>query len=350
MAKAQIGEFVGEVVDLFCGVGALSHGFLKAGFDVRAGYDIDANCRYAFETNNKSKFIEADVAKLSADEIRTNFSGKLPTVVAGCAPCQPFSTYKQRYSTDPQWLLVPRFAEIASEVRPDYVTMENVPRLLDYGNVFNTFVKTLEAAGYLVWYDIIDCSEYAVPQRRRRLVVVASLTRKISGLHKTRGAPKTVRDAIGTLPPIEAGESDEKDRLHVSSSLSPLNLKRIKHSTPGGTWRDWPKTLIAECHQRDSGKTYPSVYGRMKWDEPAPTITTQSFGFGNGRFGHPQQNRGISLREAAILQSFPKGYRFIQSSEKVRFKEVGRWIGNAVPVKLGQAIAKTIASHLRNNQ
>lgn len=134
--------------------------------------------------------------------------------------------------------------------------------------------------------------------------------------------------------------------MHVTSTLSNTNLKRIKASTPGGTWRDWPKHLVAECHKAASGRTYPGVYGRMEWDKPAPTMTTQCYGFGNGRFGHPEQDRAISLREAAILQSFPRSYAFVPSDGDVNFKVLGRLIGNAVPVDLGRAIARSITQHL----
>ena len=119
----------------------------------------------------------------------------------------------------------------------------------------------------------------------------------------------------------------------------------MKASRPGGTWRDWPKSLVAECHRGETGKTYPAVYGRMEWDKPAPTMTTQCFGFGNGRFGHPEQNRAISLREAARLQGFPPSYKFVPPIKKVEFTPIGRLIGNAVPVDLGRAIARSILDH-----
>lgn len=128
--------------------------------------------------------------------------------------------------------------------------------------------------------------------------------------------------------------------------MSEINLKRIRASKPGGTWRDWPKKLVADCHKEGSGKTYPSVYGRMEWNKPAPTMTTQCYGYGNGRFGHPEQDRAISLREAAVIQGFPRDYKFIERGASVEFRTLGRMIGNAVPVGLGQAIAKSIKAHL----
>lgn len=335
-----------EVVDLFCGVGALSHGLKLAGCKIIAGYDVDERCKFAFEQNNGGTFFKRDVGKMSAYEIMGHFSGNAPSILAGCAPCQPFSSYKQRYAEDPQWGLVTKFAELAAEVQPDFVTMENVPALMRYkdGEVFRAFKRILNEAGYPVRSIIAKCELFGIPQNRRRLVVVAAHKQKVGRLQPAANVGKTVRDAIEHLPPIAAGQAWADDSLHVASSLSALNLKRIKHARPGGTWRDWPEELRARCHRRVSGQTYPGVYARMEWDKPSPTMTTQCFGFGNGRFGHPDQDRAISLREAAILQSFPPEYQFLPSGEQPKMKEVGRWIGNAVPVELGRAIGKTIIS------
>ena len=342
--KSSCREFKGEVVDLFCGVGALSHGLKLSGFKIIAGYDVDERCKYAFEKNNDGRFFSGDVAELKAAEIRSHFSGGGPSVLAGCAPCQPFSSYKHRYAEDPKWNLVNKFAQLAVEVQPDFVTMENVPALLKYkdGKIFSDFCKCLSKGGYQVEHYIAKCEEFGVPQKRRRLVVLASRHAKLSPLSPTHSKMKSVRDAIGDLPPIAAGESHENDILHVSAGLTDINLKRIRASKQGGTWRDWPEDLVALCHRKPSGQTYPGVYARMSWDGPSPTMTTQCFGYGNGRFGHPEQDRAISLREAAILQSFPPGYMFLPPSDKPKLTEVGRWIGNAVPVKLAEAIGNVL--------
>jgi DNA (cytosine-5)-methyltransferase 1 len=339
-------NIVPEVVDLFCGVGALSHGLKLAGCKILAGYDVDERCKFAFEKNNGGKFYKRDVGKMSAYEIMGHYSGNAPSVLAGCAPCQPFSSYKQRYAEDPQWGLVTKFANLAAEVQPDFVTMENVPALLRYkdGSVFREFKDILNQAGYPLRTAIVKCELFGVPQKRRRLVVVAAHQRKIGRLVASENVGLTVRKAIEHLPTLAAGETCPTDLLHVASSLSDLNMKRMLAAKPGGTWRDWPETLRADCHRKATGKTYPGVYARMEWDKPAPTMTTQCFGFGNGRFGHPQQNRAITLREAAILQSFPDDYQFLPSHENPSMKEVGRWIGNAVPVQLGRAIGISIIS------
>ncbi len=336
-------KIVGEVVDLFCGVGGISNGFKRAGFDIRAGYDVDESCRYAFETNNNSRFVNRDVGSVTADEIKKRFSGTRPTVLVGCAPCQPFSTYKKAQSDD-RWELLNKFAELAVEVNPDYITMENVAGVLEYksGSVFKSFLNMLSSQ-YQCSANVVDCSEFGVPQKRKRLVVIGSKKGKLELSNCNTSAVKTVKDAISALPNLQAGETNADDPLHRCSQLAAINLERIRHSEPGGTWRDWPTELVAECHRTTRGKGYGGVYGRMSWDKPAPTMTTQCYGYGNGRFGHPEQDRAISLREAAILQSFPEDYKFFEGEKFPGFKTVGRWIGNAVPVVLAEKIAETIS-------
>lgn len=335
-------------VDLFCGAGGLTHGFVLEGLPVVAGIDMDPACRYPYATNNKAHFLERDISKVTAGEVKGLFGKAEFTVLAGCAPCQPFSTYAHRYELDGKdgkWGLLYEFARLAEGTDPDVITMENVPTVAKHA-VFHDFVESLKQLGYTVWYDVVDSSKYGVPQLRRRMVLFASKHGEIKMIPPTHERPKTVRQAIGRLRALTAGETAPRDRLHASSGLSSKNLERIRASRPGGTWRDWPQHLVSECHKADSGKTYPGVYGRMSWNQPAPTMTTQCYGFGNGRFGHPDQDRAISLREAAILQSFPRNYAFVPPSGEVNFSTLGRLIGNAVPVELGRAIARTIRQHL----
>jgi DNA (cytosine-5)-methyltransferase 1 len=156
----------------------------------------------------------------------------------------------------------------------------------------------------------------------------------------------TVKDAIGMLPKIRAGQMHRSDPIHRASALSASNMKRIKASRPAGTWRDWPKHLVLPCHRKASGSGYPSVYGRMAWDDKAPTITTLAYNYGSGRFGHPNQDRAISLREAAILQTFPRRYAFVEPKSDVNVRVLGRLIGNAVPVTLARVIGRSISAHL----
>lgn len=335
-------------VDLFCGAGGLTHGFVLEGLPVAAGIDLDPACRFPYETNNNARFEERDIAKVTPAELKALFGDAKLTVLAGCAPCQPFSSYAQRYELngeDGKWGLLYEFARLAKGTRPDIVTMENVPSVAKH-IVFRDFVDTLARLGYEVWHDVVDSSLYGVPQVRRRMVLLASRHGSIEMIEPTHDKPRTVRQSIGRLRPLLAGEAAPRDRLHAASTLSDRNLQRIRASKPGGTWRDWPQHLVNACHKADTGRTYPGVYGRMEWDKPAPTMTTQCYGFGNGRFGHPEQDRGISLREAAILQSFPRNYAFVPDGGEVNFTALGRLIGNAVPVDLGRAIAKSIRTHV----
>jgi DNA (cytosine-5)-methyltransferase 1 len=224
--------------------------------------------------------------------------------------------------------------------------MENVPQLIHH----KVFLKLLDSFnGYHVWWEIIECVKLGIPQTRKRLVLLASRLGPVNlEIPRANGTDRkpTVREAISSLLVLRAGESDPGDPLHSACRLSDLNLRRIRASRPGGTWREWNKSLLAKCHRKYSGETYPSVYGRMEWDEPSPTITTQCFGYGNGRFGHPEQDRAITLREAALLQTFPRSYRFLPDGAKVRYNVLGRLIGNAVPVQIGEIVAKSLVSHV----
>ena len=226
------------------------------------------------------------------------------------------------------------------------------PRLLEFqgGAIFRDFVARLKAAGYKIAHEIAFLPDYGVPQSRSRLILLASRHGEIELPRPVRKPDQymTVDDAISALPKLEAGETDADDPLHQASQLSPLNMERIRASKPGGSWGDWDPSLVADCHKTERGKTYRAVYGRMRADMPAPTITTQFYGFGNGRFGHPTQDRGLSLREGALLQSFPPDYAFVKPGEKVYFTQLGRMIGNAVPVQLSRAIARSIKRHIRD--
>lgn len=351
-APGVVARPVASVVDLFCGAGALSHGFVQEGFSIACGYDVDEACRYPFEANNDAPFVRRDVAAIDAEDLARGFETNLPQVLVGCAPCQPFSRYSQGRE-DPKWKLLKDFARLVVAVSPDVLSMENVPQLTTFngGDVFGEFVERLATAGYRVKWMIADCRDYGVPQTRLRLVLIASrLGDPI--LPTPTHAPEhhlTVRDAIGDMRPLEAGEVDARDCLHRTSLMSKLNLGRIKASTPSGTWRDWDEALVTDCHKRQTGKGYSSVYGRMAWDRSSPTITTQFYGFGNGRFGHPEQDRAISLREGAILQTFPCDYAFTRQDGPVIFKNIGRMIGNAVPVALARAIARALRTHLEES-
>lgn len=341
------------VVDLFCGIGGLSHGFRRVGFRVSAGIDVDGTCQHAFETNNHARFIAKSIEAVSATDVAGLYQEGERRILIGCAPCAPFSSYtpeaKKRQTE--KWGLVEVFADRILAVQPEIVSMENVPRLasFDQGRVINRFINRLKEH-YQVSTTVVDCSRYGVPQRRSRFVLLAS---KLGRLELETAAAEeklpTVREAIGSMRAIGHGEVDPQDRLHAAPRLSARNMERIRASLPGGSWEDWPDDLVAECHKRATGKWYRNVYGRMEWDKPAHTITGGCFSFGRGRFGHPSQDRAISLREAAMLQTFPKDYDFVHQDEPVHFETVGRHIGNAVPVALGEAIARSIARQIESS-
>jgi DNA (cytosine-5)-methyltransferase 1 len=341
-------------IDLFCGIGGLSYGFKKVGISIKAGVDIDGSCQYAFEKNCNSKFINKDILEVTGDELNALYSKNDIKVLVGCAPCQPFSSYSYKNDTqkDNRWKLLEEFSRLITEVKPDIVSMENVPTLLNFKQapVFLDFVNNLKQRGYFVCYKVVYAPDYGIPQKRKRLVLLASKKGEIKLLPPTHLPENyvSVKDAIGDLDKIKSGETSKNDFLHRASKLSEKNLKRIKQSKPGGSWkRDWDDELKLECHKNEKGKSYVSIYGRMKWDEPSPTMTTLCTGIGNGRFGHPEQDRSITLREASIFQSFPKNYKFVDKPENLRVGQLSRHIGNAVPPKLGEVIGQSIIEHLK---
>lgn len=341
-----------DAVDLFCGAGGLSYGLQKTGISVRGGVDFDPRCEVPFTANIQgAKFYLEDITKSDADKLSKLYRKKSLRLLAGCAPCQPFSNLRNgtnKLKSD-KWPLLNEFSRLVSQIRPDFVTMENVPQL-KVQSIFLDFVENLKHNGYQVSARVVDAAEYGVPQRRKRLVLLASLHGPIRLLspEEIGAKQKTVRDAIGQLPEVKAGETHQSDPLHKARALSSLNLDRIRASQPGGTWEDWPDHLKLECHKKDSGATFKSVYGRMQWDLPAGTITTQSTNLGTGRFGHPHQDRALSLREIAILQSFPADYIFTSNDSDIEFTPLGRLIGNAVPVDLGYAVGRSISQHANN--
>lgn len=339
-----------KAVDLFCGIGGLTKGFENVGIPVVIGIDSDDSCRYAYEKNTKSMFLHTPIEELDINVIQTCFRESNVSILIGCAPCQPFSNYSLRYNKngmkDEKWKLINHFLDVIQQSKPHIISMENVPQL-EKQMIFKKFVSSLKDLGYHVSYSIVNCVDYGVPQKRKRLVLLASLYGPIDLIPQTHKKPVTVRESIGTLQSIESGEQSVDDPFHIASKLSDINLRRIQQSRPGGTWKDWDIELLLPCHKKETGKGYKSVYGRMDWNEPAPTITTQFYGYGNGRFGHPSQDRALSLREGALLQSFPKDYDFGLGYTKFNMRKVGTHIGNAVPVKLAEAIGLSILNHLQ---
>ncbi len=339
-----------EVVDIFCGAGGLTHGFQQSGLKVKAGIDSDLTCKYAYEHNNNAKFIHIDIRELKPVTALQLFDSESIKILAGCAPCQPFSSHTLKYklgNKDSRWNLINYFEDIVLQVSPDIVTIENVPRL-SKESIFSEFVANLDKQGYKVWWGNIRCAQYGIPQSRIRLVLLASKLGAISLIPSTHEREQYIKaqDVIADLPPIKAGNVDNNDHLHRAAGLTDINLKRIRQSVPGGSWKTWDKELMLQCHKRQSGRSYVSIYGRMSWGELAPTITTQFYNIGTGRFGHPEQDRALSLREGALLQTFPLDYQFYDSQKPLPLSVTARHIGNAVPVRLGYIIGKSIIEHL----
>ena len=222
------------IIDLFCGIGGLSQGFVKEGFNVIAGFDIDNTCKYAYEINNRAVFISKNISDVTKEDINKLYKDTKIKILVGCAPCQPFSSYSFKNKKEDsgereteKWKLLYEFSRLIKEVNPDIVSMENVPQLLNFKKapVFSDFLKILEEMGYFVHYEIVNCPEYGIPQHRKRLVLLASKFGNIKLIDKTHSKDNyvTVRDVIGQLPVIKDGEYNELDRLHYARNLDILN-------------------------------------------------------------------------------------------------------------------------------
>jgi len=318
--------------------------------------DHDADAKASFKANFPDVHFEfADIRKVDIEAIRLRVEMDRPNPVlfSGCAPCQPFTkqnTKRPKFAQDERVPLLTHFVSLVEACRPDVLFVENVPGLqkLDRTNqLFGNFLKRLDAAGYKADYQPIVLAKYGIPQSRRRLVLVGSCHGAIRLPDEThgQGTPNeryaTVRDRIAHLPPIRAGEEHNDVPNHRAANLSPRNLERIRATPEGGGNRDWPEHLQLPCHKDFSG--YSDVYGRMSWNTPASGLTTRCISYSNGRFGHPEQDRAISVREAACLQTFPEDFVF-----KGSMNSMSRQIGNAVPVRLAEVMGHRFIKHLKD--
>ena len=342
-----------QAIDLFCGVGGLTCGLIQAGINVVAGFDLDPTCQYAYEHNNHVPYHIRNVREVLGGELNKLYNDNTTRVLVGCAPCQPFSQMRFKMGraniNDEKYNLLLEFGRLIEETHPDVISMENVPQIRET-DVYREFIALLERNHYRYNAQVVYCPNYGIPQTRRRFVLVGSQLGQIELIAPTHNPQNVhVRDFIADLPALEAGAVNPDDPLHRSSALSQINLQRIRASVPGGTWHDWPEELRCACHKKDSGTTYASVYGRMTWEQIGPTITTQFYNYGTGRFGHPQQDRALSLREGAILQTFPRDYDFVDPERGFVMRDISRHIGNAVPVRLGQVIGLSIIGHLQEH-
>ncbi|WP_081534463.1 DNA cytosine methyltransferase [Rhodovulum sp. P5] len=339
-----------DVFDFFSGCGGTSKGFELAGLRPVFALDFDEASSETFRCNFPDvEFYLSDITQFDSRILRDLIDRKNLTLFCGCAPCQPFTrqnTRKPESQVDPRRSLLTYFGALVARYLPDYVFVENVPGMqrIKGNSTLNRFSSNLDKLGYSSRIGIVESQGYGVPQRRRRLVLLATRHGSISFPRETHGSElekpyATVRDWISDFPPIAAGETHPDIPNHQAANLSEINLKRIMATPPEGSRSDWPEELHLDCHKSGySGHT--DVYGRMRWDGPATGLTTRCISLSNGRFGHPEQNRAISIREAASLQTFPTDFRFFGS-----LGSQAKQIGNAVPVLLAKTFGAQIADH-----
>ncbi len=338
-------------VDLFCGAGGITLGMRRVGIDVRLGVDRDIRFQKTYEVNNpKSRFLSVDISKLTGREILEliDIKNNEEFILAACAPCQPFSAHNKknvfRGYHDDRGNLLSEVSRIIEELKrkPDFVFVENVPGLGDMRYpVFEQFEDVLYRLQYTCVSDTVDAARYGVPQHRKRFILMGKKgITHLSFPDTTHGPNKEQYETVGNylrgLPPIKAGGKSPAVPNHSCRNLSELNLKRIRAiPKDGGSRISFSKELVLKCHT-DESAGHKDVYGRMSWDRPAPTITTRCICLSNGRFGHPTQDRAISVREAARLQTFPDNYIFYGTSLDSQAAQ----IGNAVPVKLAEVFIR----------
>lgn len=333
-------------IDLFSGVGGLTQGLKKAGFKTSYALEIDEIASKAYKLNHKrTKVITEDIRKVDIQEIKNGLKGKTIHLLAGCPPCQGFSSIRRLNKSKPvkdnRNELINEYVRFIEELMPYTFMMENVPGLaLDRS--FNKAKKTLKKLGYYVDHQVVNVKDYGVPQNRKRLVMVGS---RLGPLKVAEPINKkvTVRRTIGNLPLPE--ETD--DTLH---KLFPIHkpeiyqlIKDIPHN--GGSRKDLGKDRQLKCHQKEN-VGFNDVYGRLRWDDYSTTITGGCLNPSKGRFLHPDQDRCISAREAALLQSFPKNYKFLEDAPK---SSIALMIGNALPPRFSYYQSKNIKKHLKEN-
>ncbi len=329
-------------VDLFCGAGGLTCGLKRAGIKVALGIDKE-NYKKTYEKNNRgSVFLQAGIEDISGEGLLTKLALKKDEklLLAACAPCQPFSLQNKNrheaHKKDKRTNLLREVIRLISEMKrkPDYIFAENVPGI-EENDVFVEFRDYLYSLYYSVSSRVVNAADFGTPQNRKRLILIAAKEGHLEFPKKTHGdglRPHiTVRDALTGLPPLKPGGQSAIYPNHQTRNLAPINVKRIKAiPKDGGSRHSLSASLVLECHKK--ANVHGDVYGRMAWDKPAPTITTRCCSISNGRFGHPSQDRAISVREAARLQGFPDNYIFYGSGIESEAKQVG----NAVPVPLAE--------------
>lgn len=345
-------------IDLFSGGGGLSLGLKQAGFLVSAAVEIDAVASTTYEKNHsKTILFSKDIRLISGAELLATSPTNKIDLIAACPPCQSFSSLTSKYSKkDSRDELINEFARIVKEILPQTIMMENVPGLTKKGkHLFDPVIEEFRLMGYHIDYKLLEVADYGIPQRRKRLVVLGSLNGTISIPPPSHGEVTTsrkikpwvtVREALAGLPaPIPLSESKKSGgpknyQWNVIRDISDLNKERLRALPEGSDRTGLPMHLRPECHKGDFGFT--NVYGRMAWDKPSPTITGGCTTPSKGRFGHPSEIRTISVREAARLQTFPDEYVF----DTDFVDKACLIIGNALPPKFAEKMAKACATHI----
>ncbi|MCI0329763.1 MAG: DNA cytosine methyltransferase [candidate division Zixibacteria bacterium] len=336
-------------VDLFSGCGGLTLGLTKAGFKVRAAVEIDPAASSVFRLNHRRVKMFTDIRKVKGRDILKKLCINKGGVdlLAGCPPCQGFSRLrtknKNKRAFDSRNRLIVDFLRLVEETKPKTVMLENVPGLLRHWR-FNVFKKSLKELGYKLDYKIVNASDYGVPQRRKRLLLMASLLGPVD-IPNVVYQRKTVADAIRELPV----PSKSRKPLH---KLLPKHSKEVtqriaKVPKNGGSRIDLGLENQLACHTKDQFNGFKDIYGRMKWDDVAPTLTRFCSNPSKGRFLHPKQNRVISPYEAALLQSFPKSYNF---PTELGRNAICSMIGEAFPPLMAQRQAKYFYQHIKNHE
>ncbi|MEK3875246.1 DNA cytosine methyltransferase [Paenibacillus sp. FSL M7-0420] len=331
-------------IDLFSGCGGVTEGLRQARFRVVAAVDIDPICSVTYKNNHKSvKFYNDDIRVVDPHKLaRVIPKGKELDLLTVCAPCQPFSSQNRDKGHDLRTGLILEALKFIRILNPKVIFFENVPGLAET-DVFIELQEELHLYGYnTIEPLVIDAADYGVPQRRPRFIYLASRTPEPITVPTpvTRLENRiTVRDAIGDLKILHSGEKDQDDSLHIARKHKEIALKRLSFIPKnGGSRSSLPDDLQLNCHKNHNG--HKDVYGRMSWDTVAPTLTTGCTNITRGRFAHPSEDRSITVREAARLQTFPDNYKF-----HGKLEQIATQVGNAVPV----AMMKNIACHIRKH-
>lgn len=330
-------------IDLFSGCGGLSEGLKQAGFKIVAAIEIVPEAIKAYKLNHKrTKVISKDIRDVDCEEIKKLLQGKTLHMLAGCPPCQGFSSIRRlnrkKSVKDDRNNLVLEYLRFVRELKPLTIMMENVPGLKDY-YLFKQVVRELEKIGYKIEVKVVNVKNYNVPQNRKRLIMVGSL---LDEIHIAEGNNEkvTVRDVIAKLP--EPDKAIDPLQKVVAKHTAEVNRRIILTPKDGGSWKDLPQKYILDCHKKKN-VGFNDVYGRLRWDDYSATITGGCLNPSKGRFLHPEQNRVITPREAALLQSFPPNYKFPLDIPK---QALALLIGNALPPKFSYYQSMNIKKHL----